>query len=253
MAETAVIPNHNFPGIIHINAQLSEKQGSRAFLACHAVSKFKSQQPIRFKCQAVNQRPSTYTSRNSTDIPFYENPGATFDRYLEDKPRVFRAIFPDKKRCQQINEGEWRVHMLPIQFFFFTVSPVVDMRLRCITNGKDYPSGIPPVISKVLELDIVRWELQGLDNVVEPDQFSLSVNGILYSDRRGVRSRLKGQLEMKISVILPPVLAMVPEDVLRGVSEAVLRGLVENMKDKVNSNLITDYSKFRREQQLNRV
>ncbi|XP_021721433.1 uncharacterized protein LOC110688995 isoform X2 [Chenopodium quinoa] len=203
MAEIAVIPNHKFPGIIHINAQFSEKQGSRAFLPCHAVSIFKSQQPIRFKCQAVNQRPSTYTSRNSTDIPFYETPGATFDQYLEDKPRVFRAIFPDKKRCQQISE--------------------------------------------------VRWELQGLDNVVEPDQFSLSVNGILYSDRRGVRSRLKGQLEMKISLILPPVLAVVPEDVLRGVSEAVLRGLVENMKDKVNSNLITDYSKFRREQQLNRV
>jgi len=40
-----------------------------------------------------------------------------------------------------------------------TVLPVVDMRLRCRTNGKDYPPGIPPDISKVLELDIVRHEL----------------------------------------------------------------------------------------------
>lgn len=49
--------------------------------------------------------------------------------------------------------------MLPIQFFFLTVSPVVDMRLRCKTNAEDYPSGIPRAISKVLELDIVRHKL----------------------------------------------------------------------------------------------
>uniref|UniRef100_A0A2K1RA32 Uncharacterized protein n=1 Tax=Populus trichocarpa TaxID=3694 RepID=A0A2K1RA32_POPTR len=29
---------------------------------------------------------------------------ASFDRYLEDKPRVFKAIFPDKRRSQQLNE-----------------------------------------------------------------------------------------------------------------------------------------------------
>lgn len=67
----------------------------------------------------------------------------------------------------------------------------------------------------------VRWELQGLDNVLEPNHFSLGVNGTLYSDKRGVRSKLKGQLEMKISVILPPVLTLVPDDVRRSVTESV--------------------------------
>lgn len=156
MGEIAVIPNHEFRGAMSISAQISEIQGVTPCLLSRTVIKFKSQQPIRIKCQAVNQRPSTYSSRISTDIPLYETPGASFDQYLEDKPRVFRAIFPDKRRFQQLNQEEWRVHMLPIQFFFLTVSPVVDMRLRCKTNGKDYPSGIPPTISKVLELDIVR-------------------------------------------------------------------------------------------------
>ncbi|KAL4592602.1 hypothetical protein LXL04_005602 [Taraxacum kok-saghyz] len=32
---------------------------------------------------------------------------------LEDKPKVFKAIFPDKRRSQQLNDEEWRVHMLP--------------------------------------------------------------------------------------------------------------------------------------------
>lgn len=45
--------------------------------------------------------------------------------------------------------------MLPVQFLFLTVLPVVDMRLRYKSDGRDYPDGVPPDITKVLELDIV--------------------------------------------------------------------------------------------------
>ncbi|KAL8475733.1 hypothetical protein ACS0TY_028406 [Phlomoides rotata] len=199
----------------------------------------------RIEAQLVN--PSTYSSRISTDIALYEIPGASFDQYLEEKPRVFKAIFPDKRRSQQINEEEWRVHMLPIEFLFLTVSPVIDMRLRCKSSGMGYPPGVPRDISKVLELDIIRWELQGLDEMLKPSQFSLSVKGALYPDRRGSRSRLKGQLQMSISFILPAMLALIPEDIRRDVAESVLKKLVENMKDKVNVSLIADYSAFKKE------
>lgn len=66
-----------------------------------------------------------------------------------------------------------------------------------------------------------RWELRDLENVIKPSQFSLSVKGALYSARRGTRSRLKGQLEMNISFVLPPVLALIPDDVRRSVAESV--------------------------------
>ncbi|KAL7232324.1 hypothetical protein ACSBR2_010360 [Camellia fascicularis] len=49
-------------------------------------------------------KPATYSSRISTDIPLYESPRASFDQYLEDKPRVFKAMFPDKQRSQRLNE-----------------------------------------------------------------------------------------------------------------------------------------------------
>ncbi|KAH6774549.1 hypothetical protein C2S52_002476 [Perilla frutescens var. hirtella] len=166
--------------------------------------------------QMVN--PSTYSSRISTDIPLYEIPGE-----------------------------EWRVQMLPIEFLFLTVSPVIDMRLRCKSSGVAYPPGIPRDISKVLDLEIIRWELQGLDDMLKPSQFSLSVKGALYPDRRGPRSRLRGQLQMSISFVLPPVLALVPDDIRRDVAESVLKRLVENMKDKVNGSLTADYSEFKRE------
>lgn len=45
--------------------------------------------------------------------------------------------------------------MLPIEFLFLTVSPVIDMRLRCKSSGTEYPPGVPRDISKVLQLDIV--------------------------------------------------------------------------------------------------
>lgn len=140
----------------------------------------------------------------------------------------------------------WRVRMLPIEFLFLTAYPVVDMRLRCKSSGIGYPHGIPPEISKVLDLEIVsksyiyqshhfclhllhnkfcimqiKWELQGLDDIIKPSEFSLCVKGALYPDRRGSRSRLKGQLQMSISFVLPPVLSLVPEDIRRDVAESV--------------------------------
>ncbi|KAL0332098.1 UNVERIFIED_CONTAM: hypothetical protein Scaly_2111300 [Sesamum calycinum] len=183
---------------------------------CNVLRVEKRLRVMKVDAQMVN--PSTYSSRISTDIPLYEIPGASFDVYLEDKPRVFKAIFPDKRRSQQLNEEEWRVHMLPIEFLFLTVSPVIDMRLRCKSCGK----GTHLEFLKIFQRGSVP-------------------------DRRGPRSRLKGQLQMSISFVLPPMLALVPEDIRRDVADSVLKRLVENMKDKVNGSLIADYSEFKRE------
>lgn len=67
----------------------------------------------------------------------------------------------------------------------------------------------------------IRWELQGLDEMLKPSQFSLGVKGALYPDRQGPRSRLKGQLQMSISFVLPPMLALVPDNIRRDVAESV--------------------------------
>ncbi|XP_027153125.1 uncharacterized protein LOC113753223 isoform X1 [Coffea eugenioides] len=201
--------------------------------------------PLMIMAQVAN--PSTYSSRISTDVPLYELPGATFDQYLEDKPRVFRAIFPDKQRSQQLSEEEWRINMLPIDFLFQTVKPVIDMRVRCKSQGIEYPPEVPNDITKVVELEIIRWELQGLDDVLKPSNFSLGVKGILYPDRRGPRTRLTGTLQINMSFILPAALSLIPEEVRREVAESVLRRLMENMKSKVNGSLLADYSSFKRE------
>lgn len=144
--------------------------------------------------------------------------------------------------CVCVQE-EWRVEMIPIQFLFLTASPVVDMRLRLRSSGIGYPPQVPPDISKVLDLEIVsifrfktrfsttpshagcimqtRWELEGLDEMLEPSQLCLSVKGALYPDRRGPRSSLKGHLQMNIGFVLPRMLALLPQQIRQDVAETV--------------------------------
>ncbi|CDY30251.1 BnaC04g31620D [Brassica napus] len=172
------------------------------------------------KCQLSTTKPSKYSSKFSTDVQLHESPQALFDEYLEDKSRVFKAMFPDKPKSYRLNEEEWRIHMSPINFLFLTARPVLNM---------------------------MKWELQGLGQVMEQSDFTLGVQGALYPDRGGRHTRLKGRLEMNISFVLPPVLAFVPEDVKRSVANAILTGLVDSMKHKVIESMLADYNRFKNE------
>lgn len=67
----------------------------------------------------------------------------------------------------------------------------------------------------------IRWELQGLDDILKPSEFSLCVKGSFYPDRHGAESQLKGQLQMDINFDLPPVVSWIPEDVRFRVVESV--------------------------------
>ncbi|KAJ0987445.1 hypothetical protein J5N97_005801 [Dioscorea zingiberensis] len=210
-----------------------------------------TEKQIKLSTTAASPAPVTFTSGISTDIPLYEPPGqASFDDYIQDRPRVFNAMFPDRRRSKRLNDEEWSIHMLPIQFLFASVRPVVVMRLKCKSLGKEYPSGVPLHATRVLELQATRWELNGLESMYMPSHFSLRVQGALYAERKrssGGRSRLKGHLEMSISLVLPSVLALVPENILRAAAETVLKRLVEKMKQEVDENLLSDFQSFRKE------
>ncbi|MQM02503.1 hypothetical protein Taro_035279 [Colocasia esculenta] len=203
--------------------------------------------------EALPPEAVTFSATISTDLPLHDSPEASFEEYLDDRPRIFGAMFPDSRRNRRINDEEWRVQMLPIQFLFASVNPVVVMRLRCRSQGRGYPPQVPPHVSRVLELRATKWELQGLEGGSVPPHFALDVRGLLYPDRgeeggaAARRSRLRGHLETSISMVLPPVLALVPEHVLRGVAESVLKRLVERMKQEVDGSLLSDFQSFRRE------
>ncbi|KAB8106488.1 hypothetical protein EE612_040855 [Oryza sativa] len=169
---------------------------------------------VAAKAGAADARPSSssdavsYSSSISTDMPLYEPTGVSFDEYLLDRARVFRAMFPDESRSQRLSDEEWRVQMLPLQFLLLTVHPVVVMQLR-------HRDG-------VLDLRITEWELRGLERDYAPASFDLGVRGSLYADRSSGRRacRLRGHLEISIGCVLPPPMRLVPGAVMRGVAES---------------------------------
>ncbi|MBA0714780.1 hypothetical protein Golax_013735 [Gossypium laxum] len=116
-------------------------------------------------------KPATYSAKIVTDIPLYETPWALFLEYLEDKPRVFNAMFPHKHSIQQLYEDEWRIKMMPLKVVALKVWPVIDFRLKC-----KYPPQVPSDITKLLEVQSTRCELQGLDKVNDSSShFALGV------------------------------------------------------------------------------
>ncbi|KAJ1398735.1 hypothetical protein SESBI_30829 [Sesbania bispinosa] len=194
-----------------------------------------------------NQKNSSFTYRSTVNVPLYELPGASFDQYMEDQGRVLLAVFPDKGTTKQLNKEEWRIKMPPIQCLFLNVQPSADVKLTFKSNGEDYPPEIPHHITKILELHFVRWELQGLNTFyMDPYNFSLDVKGCIYPERRGTRSWLKNQMEMRIKFCVSPSLAFVPEKVLHDAIELVFKTIWDEMKQEFHGKLLADYNKFKR-------
>uniref|UniRef100_A0A0E0AN41 Uncharacterized protein n=1 Tax=Oryza glumipatula TaxID=40148 RepID=A0A0E0AN41_9ORYZ len=199
---------------------------------------------VAAKAGAADARPSSssdavsYSSSISTDMPLYEPTGVSFDEYLLDRARVFRAMFPDESRSQRLSDEEWRVQMLPLQFLLLTVHPVVVMQLRHRDGVLDLR--IQPV-NRVRAMCLfvclfgpegaaqTEWELRGLERDYAPASFDLGVRGSLYADRsRGRRAcRLRGHLEISIG--------------------CVLQRLAEKMKQDVDVGIVADFQRFRRE------
>ena len=57
-------------------------------------------------------------------------------------------------------QDEWRIQMLPLKLLVLNVWPLVDLRLKCKSGGRDYPPEVPNDITKVLELDIVSSKIK---------------------------------------------------------------------------------------------
>ncbi|XP_060194648.1 uncharacterized protein LOC132623856 isoform X2 [Lycium barbarum] len=146
----------------------------------------------------------TYDSQITilADMPLFESPHASFDRYMEDKPRVFKVIFPENRGIQRLNETKWD--------------------LEGLTEGRNKPS-----------------------------EFRLTMEGVLYPDRKGTRSRIKGHFNMSLSFAPPPMLALIPPHVHRDVTQSVMKNIAESMEHNVRNNLLADYAKFKKESPKN--
>ncbi|CAL0317184.1 unnamed protein product [Lupinus luteus] len=192
-----------------------------------------------------NERTCSFSYKTTSNVPFYELPGASFDQYLDNKQRVFQAVFSDHGTTKKLNEDEWRIKLPPIQSIFLNVQPIADVRLTFKSNGVDYPHEIPNHITKILQVHFIKWDLEG-PFYMETSHLSLDVRGAIYPERIGRRSWLKNEVEMKISFCVSPTMSMVPENIMQGSVELVFRKIMDEMKQEFQGRLLADYSSFKR-------
>ncbi|KAJ4707407.1 Protein of unknown function (DUF1997) [Melia azedarach] len=91
--------SHNRENWNHV--KLKKKKKKKQQLQYLATKSEKRSRPLVVEDQT---EPDYYSSRTFADIPLYESPWALFDHYLEDKSRVFKAMFPDEQRSKRLNE-----------------------------------------------------------------------------------------------------------------------------------------------------
>ncbi|KGN52483.1 uncharacterized protein LOC101212716 isoform X2 [Cucumis sativus] len=225
-------------------------------------SSLKKQKVKNWKCFAIDPRSQKIIHHNNllsvsfvsfSDLPLYESPGkASFDEYLEDKPRLVKATFPGKN--QQLNQEEWRIETPKIQLLFLKICPTIDMKIISKTNGGEaYPCHVPHYIPKLLHFQMTNWEINGIHKEYRPSSANVCSHGVIYRQKIGTRSRLKFQLVIDLSFLVPDALHFVPNDVLRGIIETVMKAMVEDLKHKTVHKLVEDYSKFRMEKEKENI
>ncbi|KAF8667824.1 hypothetical protein HU200_052636 [Digitaria exilis] len=193
----------------------------------------------------------TFSYKFNTDIPMRETQGASIDEYLQNSPRIVGAVFPDQRKRRKLNDEEWSVQLVPIQFLFLSASPVIVMRFVRKSGGKEYPPNVPIHATSLLLMEVTDYKLNGLDSNSMPSHLALTVRGLMYPQREG-RKSLRGHVEMTVGFNLPPVLALVPDSIIRGVGETVLRRLAEQMKQDFDTGLAADFKKYSREKLTDR-
>ncbi|MED6106986.1 hypothetical protein PIB30_009834 [Stylosanthes scabra] len=199
----------------------------------------------------MNKRSFSFSHRsNSHQLPLLQLPNnsgaSSFDQYMEDKGRVIRVIFPEKSTTHQLNQEMWRVRLSPIQVLFLTFHPILDISARCISNAEDYPPEIPGQVTKLLDINIKRWELKGLNGDYLPCDFNLNANGALYLEKKGANTLVKNQLLINLTLDFPPLLAWVPQHILQNILQSIMGNYVEDINKGLAVRLLADYNSFKR-------
>ncbi|CAL0299042.1 unnamed protein product [Lupinus luteus] len=202
-----------------------------------------------FRCES--KRNSTFTHKSNNQNILRELPEASFDEYLEQKERIVHIIFPGKFPREQLNEEQWKVSMTPVEALFLTCQPVLHLSARCISDAENYPPEVSRNVTKVFEVQVSKCEFQKLPVEYAPKNFKISCRGAIYLERQKKNSWMKNQLDFKITLDFPPLLAWVPEYVLQGIVNTVLKTYIDDINNGLALRLLEDYNSYKRNHSKN--
>ncbi|KAB2613821.1 hypothetical protein D8674_036137 [Pyrus ussuriensis x Pyrus communis] len=207
---------------------------------------FRAEAVLKSKKTKQHREPLTFYFRYTFDAPLNESPATMMADRKSNALLLAVADYEKLKKEKLKTAEEWRIHMPAMQVLFLSVYLALYVKLRCKSMGKDYPPHVPHHISKIIELDIARWEIRGIAGY-DPSDINLNVTGTIFADRQGTQSWLRNIFDINLSFIVPPLLAWVPDNAMRSITESLVKTVMTDLKSNAILLAVVDYEKFKKE------
>ncbi|XP_048433506.1 uncharacterized protein LOC125474112 isoform X2 [Pyrus x bretschneideri] len=163
---------------------------------------------------------------------------------IKKQERIFRdeAVLKSKKTKQ---------HREPLTFYFrYTFdAPLNESPAASFDQYLDDEHRVINVIfpdTAKTQTNKTIGEIRGIAGYDSSD-FNLSIKGTIFSDRQGTQSWLKNIFDINLSFIVPPLLAWVPNNVMRNITESLGNTMMADRKSNALLLAVADYEKFKKE------
>tara|TARA_Y100001968_G_C19332832_1_gene705215 strand:+ start:518 stop:1027 length:510 start_codon:yes stop_codon:yes gene_type:complete len=168
--------------------------------------------------------PLAFQARQNLDLPVGRN-ADRLPAYLLQQERVVGAML-DSNKLTPLGPGSFRYTVTSFKVFQLEINPVVSIAV-VNSEGK-------------LKMSATESELDGLGLV---DDFELTLDATLEATSQG----LEGQAILGVSVSQPPLLKLIPKQVLESTGQSVLNGILLGIKARVGRQLVDDFSQWCKE------
>ena len=165
--------------------------------------------------------PLAFEARQKLDLPVFSNADRLSD-YLLQQERVVGAML-DASKLTLLGPGSYRYNVTSFKVFQLEVNPVVSIA-AVNSEGK-------------LRMHATDSELDGLGLV---DDFVLKLDATLEVTERG----LEGEALLGVTVSPPPLLKLIPRQVLESTGQSILSTILLGIKARVGKQLVDDFSKW---------
>lgn len=149
--------------------------------------------------------------------------------YLRQPRRLVNAI-ANPKLMTPLSENRFHLKMRPLNFLdLYHFQPSAVLNVVADTDG-------------TVRLTSESCEVLGNDYI--NDRFSLSLKGKLYPVEENGTIYLRGRADLVVDVDLPPALWFTPRPMLETTGNGLLKGVLGRIKQKLMSQLISDYREW---------
>ena len=151
--------------------------------------------------------------------------------YLEQPDRLVRTL-ASGDRLKKLENGHYRLEILPMNILNLTISPVVDLAVWVDPDRK-------------VQVESVGCEILGVESL--RDRFDFKLVGELYPIHTPNQILLRGSALLKIELELPLPFKVMPRSIVEGAGNAVLETTLKTVKGRMLKYVVKDYQAWVRE------